>query len=166
MTHMIILEGPDSSGKTTLAQSFERKGYKYHHMGPPRHDCLRESYIAYATHLNNTVFDRSHLGEQVYGPLFRLEDSLGPIGQQLLDAYCETRRAVVILCLPPFTVARDIWQGRTQEGKEMFNHSFEAQYERFVQLHTHLPKLKYDWTKETHASLMNRYAMARRNFYR
>lgn len=71
---LIVIEGPDCTGKTTLATHLARElGFKYAKFSNP---VSRESaHRAYVDWLKakqpNTVLDRSWLGEFAYGPLFR-----------------------------------------------------------------------------------------------
>ena len=64
---MIILEGPDHIGKTTVAKRIcEFTGWKYEHLGVPDKDW--DYFIDYLCRLRpNTVWDRFHLGGWVYG---------------------------------------------------------------------------------------------------
>lgn len=163
---LVLLEGPDCAGKTTLARRFEEIGFDYLHLGPPtRDDYLREVFTLYDGLKNNAVLDRSHLGEQVYGPVYRGEDTLGTVGRRMMDAYCATRRAVVVVCLPPVDTGERLWRARVEAGGEMFTDGYRNQWEAFCGLRTDLPKLTFDFTAETIDHLMGRYAEARRNHY-
>lgn len=71
---LVILEGPDGAGKTTLARRLcETHDMAYVHCGPPR---TRVPYMEYykilsEVNLRATCLDRFHLGEFVYSPLRR-----------------------------------------------------------------------------------------------
>lgn len=95
----IIVEGPDNVGKTTLIQNLKNyyNDLTFHtmHYSNVRQDSP-ESTIAYSKHLYMQMFDimlnqtkygfsgiicdRSHLGEMVYGPIYRNYD-----GEYVLD---------------------------------------------------------------------------------
>jgi len=89
MGRIVILEGPDGGGKTTLArQLVEQYGFYYKHEGPPAP--YRDNIAYYLSILNeaiealyNTVFDRCWLGEMIYGPIFRGIDTIGEKGLKL-----------------------------------------------------------------------------------
>lgn len=86
----LIVEGPDAVGKTTLIQNirnyFNKNTFKNIHFGSVKHSST-DSYINYNRKLYNEmfqlmindltnensgiIFDRSHLGEMVYGPIYR-----------------------------------------------------------------------------------------------
>jgi len=77
MGNIVILEGPDATGKTTFANFLcEQYQYLYHHEGvPPIGTNLPEYYgsqllkARYSEH--DHVFDRQFLGQLVYGPIHR-----------------------------------------------------------------------------------------------
>lgn len=123
---MIIVEGPDGAGKSTLITML---GYQRVHLRSLRGGVggttpegwgdgrpVVDAYVhALDTHPPETAFDRFHLSERVYGPILR--------GAQLIttDVYVEMsrvlreRRIPVIVCLPPFeTTYRNV----TKHGRE------------------------------------------------
>lgn len=69
-----ILEGPDGAGKTTLAKFLVNAAkLESHHFGPPTKPALEEYLHWLVDHdpSHHRVIDRFHLGESIYGPLFR-----------------------------------------------------------------------------------------------
>ena len=86
---LIILEGLDRTGKSSIAQMFENQGYELVHMSAPDKAMLQTDYIG-PSYLDlmvemltsiagrNVVLDRSHYGElvwpQVYGRKALLND--------------------------------------------------------------------------------------------
>lgn len=71
---LIILEGCDNTGKSTFAvAAAARVGAMVQHFGPPK-DAFAEYMDALYDYEHNgkhVIFDRFHLGEEVYGPLYR-----------------------------------------------------------------------------------------------
>lgn len=164
----IILEGADCTGKGHVAEMFKDMGFDYYHFGPPTvrgADYAIDCYLTYRLHPGPTVFDRSHLGEQVYGPVYRGGDTLGDAGRALLDAYLKGRDAIVILMKPDPQIARELWKERRDKGGELFTEAWDAQYDAFLFLRTALPMLRYDWTREPLDSLRDRYFDALRFWY-
>ena len=70
---VIIIEGADNVGKTSVAKYIANKlGYKYIHFGPPSDpETVKYEYLDFIETVDNAVVDRSFIGEFVYGPLFR-----------------------------------------------------------------------------------------------
>lgn len=74
---IVVLEGPDFAGKSTVAEALARQfGGSIVANGPPPPDViLRDHYLdqvyaaALADHL--IIFDRLHVGELIYGPIYR-----------------------------------------------------------------------------------------------
>lgn len=73
---LIIVEGADRNGKTTLARAIAKKlAYKYVHHGPPKWGA--DGYIEELLGIHQpTVMDRSFIGEMVYGPMLRGDSCL------------------------------------------------------------------------------------------
>lgn len=107
---IVILEGPDGSGKTTAAQHAVQAGYAVVHHGPPKpdEDVFRTYLEALLTCPPNTVFDRLFHGERVYGPLLRGESQLTRGQVAYLEQVAAGRGAVVVRCdaAPEVLVAR------------------------------------------------------------
>ena len=76
---IIVLEGSDCTGKSTLAQEFVKRGFKYEHFGVPAPD--EDLFKTYTDALLNAqgdvVFDRLHVGALVYAEIMR--NSQGPM---------------------------------------------------------------------------------------
>jgi len=68
---LIILEGIDRSGKSSVAKYFQSKGYEYIHMSAPK-DITADAYMGQMVDLlssaasKNIVMDRSHMGELIF----------------------------------------------------------------------------------------------------
>jgi hypothetical protein len=100
---VIILEGPDGSGKTTLAKNLEKFGYTYLHQGPPGQENLFERYKRVLTTYQRTggkvVCDRLFHGELVYGPVMRGHSRLTEY--QLCYLELLARDSVMVWCSAP-----------------------------------------------------------------
>ena len=73
----VLLEGVDRAGKTTIAKEYERKGFRYVHVGAPSPLYYEAGYTgsSYLEHMiqlymeydgQNTVFDRTPYGELIW----------------------------------------------------------------------------------------------------
>lgn len=151
-TRIVILEGPDCSGKTTLANSQAFQDFMYHHQGPyagdPYHETLDAVGGALRVH-RSVLFDRLHLGEQVYGPIYRGVDKLGDFRREILDGFLKRHSAVVVLCLPDLDVSLKLWRARRDAGQEMLTdeEQYVAVHKAYLSLKTTLPLVHYDFTK-------------------
>lgn len=164
-----VIEGPDGGGKTTLAGMYAQVNppTAIVHTGPPTPggDVRAELLAALAANPGRAVFDRFHLGEQVYGPLFRGGDALGREGRLAVEAELKRRRAVVVLAMPPFGEAHAAWFGRKAAGKEMFVDRYREVYDAFQTVETDLPFVIYDYTAGPLLCVLDEIAKARRHAY-
>ena len=153
MTHaVIVLEGPDGVGKTTLLndQTFF-KGISTVHLGPPSPQVT--PLFEYVDAINQTEghsvkFDRLHLGERIYGRILRYHDRLGVIGQRMVERVLLGRHAVCIKCLPPYHIAFKNWKERLARRGELVTDPalYAAIYRMYEDIPSDLPTKVYDYT--------------------
>jgi len=115
---LIIVEGPDGAGKSTLARELaDASGSTMFHYGA----YLGEPVIAphyfgavcRALHGEDVVMDRSWYSEPIYGAACRGgADRVSAAELRALELVAAEARAVVVLCLPPFEVCREAWAAR------------------------------------------------------
>jgi len=73
---LIILEGIDRTGKTSVAQMFEKQGFELLHISAPPKDTTPDQYVGEWVDLltgiqgRNVVLDRSHYGELVWPQIY------------------------------------------------------------------------------------------------
>jgi hypothetical protein len=154
---VIIVEGPDGAGKTTLAKRLAQDlDLEYHHEGPPPQG------VASLTHYTRllgdakgkrVIFDRFALGERVYGPILRGHDSLGEEGWQFMVGAFAAMRARHIVCLPPPMTAHGNWCGRKDE---MFRDplAFFHSYASFSYLASRYNLRTHDFTVESYVNVL------------
>jgi thymidylate kinase len=123
---VIVLEGCDGAGKSTLAKMLcDTLGYEYHHEGPPpadmapiaRYGGLLEAY-RWAIHrrqIKGVVLDRFALGERVYGPIYRNNERLSADEWKLIRRQLRAADALHVICMPKFEVCLSNWQARDGE---------------------------------------------------
>jgi thymidylate kinase len=156
---IIILEGPDGSGKTTLAQKLQDLyNLDYHHEGPtPNVDSVLQYYIDTFDNItknDNIVIDRFALGECVYGPTLRGKDQLKLNGWYAFQHHLSGLHKAIhqFVCLPPIDVCFKAW--KDNQANEFFSsrvHYLES-YCRFSWFTFHFKHVLrwYDWTNPTH----------------
>jgi hypothetical protein len=116
---LITIEGPDCGGKSTLTEQLieaaRQRGWTGHrvHKGPPAPDV--DPFTEYESALDVepqrglidadhhlVVMDRWHLGEAVYGPIWRGGSRLSGAGVSHVEAALDALGAVRVMCLPAF----------------------------------------------------------------
>lgn len=145
---IIILEGPDGGGKTTLARQIQEKfqNVEYHHEGPPPKDIHIVEHLGAVLDRyrgKNVVIDRFALGERVYGPVVRGFDQLGDEGWKLIKRLINATGAMEVLCMPSYEVCHKAWSsGREEMFKK--EEQFKLFYTRYEQLKAN--QYIYDYT--------------------
>lgn len=167
MAKVIILEGIDGSGKTTLAKELQNIGYEYKHEGVPHPGVdLIAHYLSVLDSSmgseKNVVHDRLWLGERIYGPVMRNLDRLGPMGHTLFERLHRSKDITHILCHPPYEVALANYAKRKALKGEYIdsdNH-FQQIYERYRSFVTNMD-IVYDYTKHDSKALLTQLNLSK-----
>ncbi|KKN88181.1 hypothetical protein LCGC14_0252530 [marine sediment metagenome] len=153
---LTIVEGPDGAGKSTLADDLAYRwiGVNRHHQGPYHQNVLTETLGAMSRNLyqqSHVLCDRLHLGERIYGPVFRQHDMLGDDGQRVLErALLGLGGVVQVVCYPPYDPhVRDAWLAREQLEMLDTLDQLEWVYRLYKTQGSMLPTTTYDWTRHT-----------------
>lgn len=104
---LIVLEGCDCTGKTTLARQLdtiirETSSRPIHHLhfGPPKERDPRREWLPpindYRPGREHFIIDRLHIGDEVYGPLYRGERWLTDAGRREIDLVLYRKGAVLV----------------------------------------------------------------------
>jgi hypothetical protein len=158
MAHVIILEGPDGAGKTTLAQYLvKHANFQYVHSGPPKPG--EDLLLTYASTLDSAirinkdvVIDRLYAGESIYGPVIRKHDHLGEEGQKIMQRIVRGQGVLEVFCLPPYRTCYSNWFKRQQAKGELVTdsntfHTIYHGYEMLAKKQTFAYSLTYDYSK-------------------
>jgi thymidylate kinase len=136
---LIILEGPDGAGKTTLAQRIGAASLlnvEIRHCGPILGTPAEEYVMPLHAYIPNTgqniVYDRHFLGELVYGPMYRDESKIKDVDQYVIESFLNRHGALMVLV----TGEESVLQSRCK-----------ARGETFIKLDD-IPKLKKRYMQE------------------
>lgn len=112
----IVIEGADKTGKTTLSNAIvEKFGCKYVHFGKPKKRAATE-YAEYLLSTNeNQVCDRFHLGELVYGPIFRGGAAIDDVEFATIERLLRLKQAILIQTTTDVTLANKRLAVSTQD---------------------------------------------------
>lgn len=113
MQGLIILDGPDCAGKTTLATALQARAQELggvapiHHLGkPPEDECWRlhsEALCRYVleafTEHHVVIADRHFMSEGIYGDVYRTGSEY-PFASRHVDRALHRFRALRVICAP------------------------------------------------------------------
>lgn len=129
---IILLEGADASGKSTLADLLIK-----HHQARYLHSTVRRDIwrwhlgaLRFATDECDrrlVVLDRLHLSELVYGTVFRGGVAYGNAGLRCLDRVLRRFCCLTVLCVPGDAQGQeDRWRASRDRGREHFDRVAEV----------------------------------------
>jgi len=155
---MLIIEGPDNSGKTTLVKELAQllPGQKVLHSGGPvKSEADRDERMERILNSRHVIWDRVPcISEQIYGPVLRGVNIFG--GTTYLQAVVDIG-AAIIYCRPPdhllFNLdTHDVNPDHDDEehltGIKQNHEKIVASYDYFMR---HIPHLRYDYYNMTMA---------------
>lgn len=149
---IVIIEGPDGSGKTTLADYLaEGSGAVVRHSGVPSEnpllDCMEVALIGDG--MWTLIVDRLHLGEQVYGPIMRRGDKLGLRGRLVFEKWLmQFFNVRLIICLPPLAECLRNWKRNHENEYVKDTSQFIDVWHSFNQVATTLHVTKYNYLSD------------------
>jgi thymidylate kinase len=166
---IVILEGPDGGGKTTLAERLRQLLQKDRMTHVVKHgpyadmnteDLCRtyfRSMTQALTYDDHVIMDRSWLSEPIYGAVYRDgKDRIDMPRRRMLERVALSRGAVVVHCQPDLSLCVDTF--RMRKGEEYLDNTEQlgAVYEAYETLpqRTCLPVVHYDYEKDTLEALV------------
>jgi thymidylate kinase len=160
---IIILEGPDGGGKTTLSEKLRQVLNKDRltnivkhgpYKGMSSEDLCKtffRSMSSALTYDDHVILDRSWLSEPIYGAVYRNGESRVDMQRRrMLERVALARGAVVVHCQPDFEVCAKAFNSRLDEeyldNVAQLRQVYEA-YETLPQ-RTCLPVIHFDYEKD------------------
>lgn len=146
-TGLILVEGANLQGKSTLAQELALElGLPYLHEGKPE-DGFRY-YLKKALEWKGVVLDRAHLGECVY-PLLKRDDRpvLESWQQHMIERYLLAKGAVLIHCTTDLEFRVEKFKIRGEEFVNLSELETEAELFDSAVSRSLLPVFEYDLQK-------------------
>ena len=167
---MVILEGPDNSGKTQLSLDLHRMfGWPVEHSNKPdleayqSHDKEFMAYMHAIQHLSPKALirDRTYaISENVYGPIVRSASMLGVFREQALKFLANTQTPIVY-CRPPV----ELIMATTKKEMDGVRENHSAIVQRYDKIMDTLEicgafVLRYDYTRPDAWGKLTRHLMA------
>ncbi len=149
----VVLEGPDGTGKTTMADHLVREyGFQYTHCGPPEKDALHNYLDLLRQQRGWVVADRLHVGSWVYGTAFRGGPDMTDYEEWAFEGYLMARGTVMLYCTTSEEVInQNLARGPDSPDAEIYEDPSKRRwltslYNDYMNNRTVLPIIKYDYT--------------------
>lgn len=148
---IIIIEGPDGSGKTTLANKIhDQTGYTIYHMDKPKTEedklLMLGEYLQFIRTNKNAILDRGWYSEIVYGTVMRDTPAISyPKMYELERKAANGGGAMLIYCTGSKT---ELWKRCSSRGedyvksKEDFDNICDL-YDGVMGMPHYIPKVEY-----------------------
>lgn len=149
---IIILEGPDGSGKTTLAQQLSRQtGYPIIHRSQPKTEEEKKNmmgeYLQTIRSNKNAIFDRCWYSEMAYGPVMRDKTVITYPEMYSLERMLAKSGALIVYCTGSEPT---LWMRCTKRGEDYITSrdKFKAiysNYEEIMNAPHYVPVVRYEY---------------------
>ncbi len=149
---IIIIEGPDGGGKTTLAQQLSKQtGYPILHRSQPKTDeekkLMLGEYIQAIKGNKNAIFDRCWYSEMAYGPVMRDSSVISYPQMYELERMLAKNGAIIIHCTGSESA---LWMRCQKRGEDYITSrdDFKAIYNNYVDIMSaphYIPVVTYEY---------------------
>jgi hypothetical protein len=134
-----IFEGPDGSGKSTLASKVRKQvdGFLIHSNAPLAHPLSEYAYPFLPD--EDYCLDRWHIGEMVYGPLYRGGSGLTETQFDAIEEYLDSLGAIIVHCTGRSRDLAARLRERGEETSELMLSTDASAFQRVLTNRTRLP---------------------------
>lgn len=149
---ILIIEGPDGSGKSILAQQLSRQtGYPIIHRSQPKTEeekkHMMAEYLLTIKERKNVIFDRCWYSEMAYGPVMRDDSVISYPEMYALERMLAKNGAMIIYCTGSEPA---LWMRCTKRGEDYITSrdDFKAiysNYEDIMNAPHYVPVVKYEY---------------------
>lgn len=149
---IVILEGVDGSGKTTLANQLSKQTkYPIVHRSNPKSEedkkRMMGEYIQLIKSNKNVIFDRCWYSEMAYGPVMRDKSYIDFPQMYELERMLAKNGAMIVHCTGPASV---LWKRCQTRGEDyvVCREDFNAIYNRFEDIFAvphYVPVVRYEY---------------------
>ncbi|MDD5651146.1 MAG: AAA family ATPase [Candidatus Nanoarchaeia archaeon] len=145
---LIILEGPNGVGKTTLAKQLVKQ-YNLKYIKESKPNGGAQYYLEKALEYDDAVVDRFHLGEYVY-PMLKKDgrDALLLWQQHLIERILQIKGAILLYCNTSFDFKKNIFETRGEDYVNVNEIEKEENYFNICFERSILQKYKIDFIKD------------------
>lgn len=150
----IVIEGPDGTGKTTLAEHLSRSlSLPIDHFGAPDMEAFDFYNYLFEKYPNGgAIVDRYHVGSFVYGNVFRNGNDLSDYESWLLEGKLLSYNSILIYAkLQDPSISTKIIKLRSSKDEyEAVNKQGDvlSLYDKYISSYLNLPYLIYDFSEE------------------
>ena len=163
MLRIIIVEGPDGAGKSTLIRALHQRfpaAHLIHHgplpglteIAPIYHDAI-------TANAGLTIIDRAWVSEMIYGAVCRDgQDRVGLAYRRMLERVALGRGVLEILCLPSMRTCERVFLARQDDeyptSVEQLRHVY-SHYQVYAATRARLPRVTYNYTTSSTEDLIH-----------
>lgn len=151
---IFIIEGPDGSGKTTLAEKLSKQtGFPVIHRSQPKTEeekaNMMKGYMETIKSGKNAIFDRCWYSEMAYGPIMRDASVISYPEMYELEKLLAKKGALIIYCTDKPEV---LWYRATKRGEDYIKDygifvDICAAFDSIMSVPHHIPVVKYGYTE-------------------